>query len=382
VSNVGKICFVLGTRPEAIKLAPVVLVARNRGLDCEVCVTGQHREMLNQALGCFDIVPDANLGIMQPDQSLSDLTVRALSALTEFFRARSFNLVLVQGDTTTTFCAALASFYAGIPVGHIEAGLRTGNKHSPYPEEVNRLLTTRLTDMHFAPTEWARDNLLREGVPGDRVFVTGNTVIDALQLAVKRARSLQPAISGLNSAALDGQRLVLITSHRREAFGDGIAAICGAVAQLARNFPDVSFAYTVHMNPNVFGPVHRQLRGLQNVLLLPPVEYLQFVWLLDRCTLVLTDSGGIQEEAPSLGKPVLVMRETTERPEGLRAGVAKLVGTNQDRITSEAAKLLDDAIAYKAMAQSTNPYGDGRASHRIIDACQRALKKEVRSNCA
>jgi UDP-N-acetylglucosamine 2-epimerase (non-hydrolysing) len=382
VRNGRKICFVLGTRPEAIKLAPVVLAARASGLDCEVCVTGQHREMLDQALACFDIIPDTNLGIMQHDQTLVGLTVRVLSMLEEFFRTHRFGMVLVQGDTTTTFCAALAAFYAGIPVGHVEAGLRTGNKFSPYPEEVNRLLTTRVTDLHFAPTEGARENLLREAVPGDRIFVTGNTVIDALELTVKRVRGSQPSISGMDSMQLDGRRLVLVTSHRREAFGDGIAAICGAVAQLASDFPDVCFAYTVHLNPNVFGPVHRRLRGLQNVLLLPPVEYLQFVWLLDRCTLVLTDSGGVQEEAPSLGKPVLVMRETTERPEGIKAGVARLVGTNQDRIASEAARLLDDPSEYERMAQPTNPYGDGCASQRIIDVCQRALTEELRSHCA
>jgi UDP-N-acetylglucosamine 2-epimerase (non-hydrolysing) len=382
VNEARRICFVLGTRPEAIKMAPVVLAARSRGLESEVCVTGQHREMLDQALACFDIVPDTNLSIMQHDQTLSGITVRALSVLEDFFRRKRFAMVLVQGDTTTTFCAALAAFYSGIPVGHIEAGLRTGNKCSPYPEEVNRVLTTRLADMHFAPTEWARDNLLREGVAAEQIVVTGNTVIDALQFAVRRVRRLRPEIPGLTSVELDRQKLVLITSHRREAFGTGIASICGAVAQLAGEFPDVCFAFTVHMNPNVFGPVHHRLEGVRNVVLLPPVEYLQFVWLLDRCALVLTDSGGVQEEAPSLGKPVLVMRETTERPEGIRAGVARLVGTNQDRIASEAANLLVNAQDYGAMARATNPYGDGLASRRVIDVCEKILAEEFRLNCA
>jgi len=363
-------------------MAPVILAARNRGLDCEVCVTGQHREMLDQALACFDIVPDTNLNIMQPDQTLAGLTVRALSVLEEFFRSKSIGMVLVQGDTTTTFCAALGAFYSDIPIGHIEAGLRTNNKFSPYPEELNRQLTTRLADMHFAPTEWARDNLLHEAVAADQIFVTGNTVIDALNFAVKRVRRSQPCIPMLESEDLDGRRLVLVTSHRREAFGDGIASICDAVARLATNFPDVCFAYTVHLNPNVFGPVHQRLKGFRNILLLPPVEYLQFVWLLDRCTLVLTDSGGVQEEAPSLGKPVLVMRETTERPEGIKAGVAKLVGTKRESIVNEAAKLLQDAGEYDAMARAMNPYGDGRASHRIIDVCQKVLREELQSNCA
>jgi UDP-N-acetylglucosamine 2-epimerase (non-hydrolysing) len=373
VNSAAKICFVLGTRPEAIKLAPVILAARNRGLDCEVCATGQHREMLDQALSCFSLTPDSNLEVMEHNQTLSSLTARALSTLEAFFVAKRFSMVLVQGDTTTTFCAALAAFYSGTPVGHVEAGLRTGNKFSPYPEEINRLLTTRLTDMHFAPTDWARDNLLREAVSADRVYVTGNTVIDALQMAMERVRSAQPYIPELDTVELDGRRVVLVTSHRREAFGQGIASICGAIVQLASIFPDVLFVYTVHLNPNVSRPVYRRLGGLANVRLVPPLEYLQFVWLLDRCTLVLTDSGGVQEEAPSLGKPVLVMRNTTERPEGIQAGVARLVGTNQDEIASEATKLLTDSNEYELMAQATNPYGDGCAAQRIVAVCERVL---------
>jgi UDP-N-acetylglucosamine 2-epimerase (non-hydrolysing) len=361
-------------------MAPVILAARYRGLDSEVCVTGQHREMLYQALSCFDVIPDTDLEIMQRDQTLGSLTARALSALGAFFAAKRFSLVLVQGDTTTTFCAALAAFYSAIPVGHIEAGLRTGNKFSPYPEEINRVLTTRLTDVHFAPTDWARDNLLREDVPADRVFVTGNTVVDALQMAAERVRCSQPHIPELNPVQLDGRRVVLVTSHRREAFGEGIASICGAVGRLAAIFPDVVFVYTVHLNPNVSGPVYKRLQGLPNVHLLPPLEYLQFVWLLERCTLVLTDSGGVQEEAPSLGKPVLVMRNTTERPEGVKAGVARLVGTNQDEIASQAIKLLTDSKEYELMARATNPYGDGHASQRIVAVCERVLGDGCPSN--
>jgi len=336
--------------------------------------------MLDLAMSCFGVTPDSNLEVMEHNQTLSSLTARAVSMLGAYFVGKCFSMVLVQGDTTTTFCAALAAFYSGIPVGHVEAGLRTGEKLSPYPEEINRLLTTRLADVHFAPTDWARDNLLREAVSADRIFVTGNTVIDALQMAVKRVRSLEPHIADLDPAELGSRRVVLITSHRREAFGQGIASICGAVAQLANIFRDVLFVYTVHLNPNVSGPVHQRLGGLANVRLLPPLEYLQFVRLLDRCALVLTDSGGVQEEAPSLGKPVLVMRNTTERPEGIKAGVARLVGTNQEAIASEATKLLTDSNEYEVMAQATNPYGDGCAAQRIVAVCERVLKQECPFN--
>jgi UDP-N-acetylglucosamine 2-epimerase (non-hydrolysing) len=361
-------------------MAPVILAALGRQLEIEVCVTGQHREMLYQALSFFGIVPDTDLEIMQHDQTLASLTARALSMLGDFFAAKRFSLVLVQGDTTTTFCAALAAFYSGIPVGHIEAGLRTGNKLSPYPEEINRVLTTRLTDMHFAPTEWARDNLLREAVPPDCVYVTGNPVIDALQMAAEHVCRSKPHIPGLDSVDLSRRKVVLVTSHRREAFGEGIASICGAVGRLATAFSDVVFVYTVHLNPNVSGPVYNRLQGLPNVCLLPPLEYLQFVWLLQRCTLVLTDSGGVQEEAPSLGKPVLVMRDTTERPEGVKAGVARLVGTNQDNIVKEGIKLLTNPKEYQLMARTTNPYGDGRASQRIVAVCESALGEGCLSN--
>jgi UDP-N-acetylglucosamine 2-epimerase (non-hydrolysing) len=329
--------------------------------------------MLRQALSSFDLVPNRDLEIMQYGQTLPSLTARAASTLGAYLEEQSFSLVLVQGDTTSTFCAALAAFYSRISVGHVEAGLRTGDKLAPYPEEINRQLTTRLTDLHFAPTEQARNNLLREGIPADHVFVTGNTVVDALEMAAKRVRSSPPKIPGLEVDKLPERRLVLVTSHRREAFGEGIASICDAVAQLANDFPEAVFVYMVHLNPNVSGPISKRLQGIRNVLLLPPLEYLPFVWLLDRCTLVLTDSGGIQEEAPTLGKPVLVMRDTTERPEGIRAGVARLVGTDKNRIVVEASKLLKHGEEYESMARGANPYGDGQAAERIINVCEKAL---------
>ena len=369
-----KICFILGTRPEAIKLAPVIWASRRRGLDCEICVTGQHREMLHQALSCFDLVPDTDLAIMEKDQTLPSLTARAMWTLGTYLTGKRFSMVMVQGDTTTTFCAALAAFYSGISVGHVEAGLRTGNKLAPYPEEVNRLLTTRLANLHFAPTEQARENLLCEGISPDDIFLTGNTVVDALQMVAERVTS-PPEIPGVNSKQLEGRRLVMVTSHRREAFGEGIAAICDAVAELAHSFPELVFIYMVHLNPNVSVPVRQRLQGIHNVLLVSPLEYLPFVWLLKRCTLVLTDSGGIQEEAPTFAKPVLVMRQTTERPEGIRAGVAKLVGTSTNSIVAEANKILTDDDEYEAMSRGGNPYGDGHASERIIDVCERLLAK-------
>jgi UDP-N-acetylglucosamine 2-epimerase (non-hydrolysing) len=372
LSYQDKICFILGTRPEAIKLAPVIWASRRRGIGCEICATGQHREMLYQALSFFNLVPDTDLSIMHKDQALPSLTARAISKLGSYLAGKRFSLVVVQGDTTTTFCAALAAFYSGISVGHVEAGLRTGNKLAPYPEEVNRLLTTRLTDLHFAPTEQARENLLCEGISPRDIFLTGNTVVDALQIAAERVATA-PEIPGLESQELQGRRLVLVTSHRREAFGDGIAAICDSVAELALRFPELVFVYVVHLNPNVSVPVKQRLEGIHNVLLLSPLEYLPFVWLLKRCTLVLTDSGGIQEEAPTFGKPVLVMREMTERPEGIRAGVARLVGTSKHTIVAEAIKLLTDDNEYEAMSHSSNPYGDGQASERIIDLCERVL---------
>lgn len=379
----ARVSVIFGTRPEAIKLAPVILaLQRARGLDCRVCVTAQHRQMLDQVLEVFAIRPEADLDLMRPDQTLADLTGRALSALDRYLAEDQPDLVLVQGDTTTVFCATLAAFYRRIPVGHVEAGLRTGDLNAPWPEEANRVLTTRLAALHFAPTRWSRDNLRREGVPAGRIVVTGNPVIDALLLAQKRAKGAA-ATAGLGDLPASWRkrggtppRFVLITGHRRESFGEGFENICAAIATLARRHPDVHFVYPVHLNPNVRGPVQRILRGpdgegsrLPNVHLLEPLSYLPFVSLLSRCHLVLTDSGGVQEEAPSLGKPVLVMRDTTERPEGIAAGTVKLVGTNQNRIVKEVSRLLADPRAHAAMAGRKNPYGDGRAAERIVKAC-------------
>ncbi len=370
--GIKRIAVVCGTRPEAIKLAPVILALRRQSdVECRVCITAQHRQMLDQVLRDFEIVPDADLNLMRPDQTLGGLTARALEALDRYLAADQPQLVLAQGDTTTTFCAALASFYHRIPVGHVEAGLRTGNLEAPWPEEANRVLTTRLATLHFPPTAGARDNLLREGVPAERVVVTGNTVIDALFLALSKVRTNPPALPNVPA----GARLVLITGHRRENFGPGFESICRAIAELGRLFPDVSFVYPVHLNPNVRAPAERVLgaAGAPNVLLTEPLSYLPFVALMDRATLLLTDSGGIQEEAPSLGKPVLVMRDTTERPEAVAAGTARLIGTGFQTIVEETSRLLSDTTAYARMAQTHNPYGDGHAAERIVAACLQFL---------
>jgi len=381
-----KIALVLGTRPEAIKLAPVILaLKREREVLCTVCVTGQHREMLDQVLDVFGIVPDRDLNLMRPNQTLGGLTSRAIEALDGYLTDEKPDMVVVQGDTTTVLCAALTSFYHRIPVAHVEAGLRTGNMQSPWPEEANRVLTTRLAGIHFAPTENNRRNLLDEGVPGDRIHVTGNTVIDALLIALGKVRQQSPAIPGLPEALLPGSdaatgsempRMVLITGHRRENFGDGIQHICNAIERLSARFPEVHFVYPVHPNPNIIEPVRRILgpcnRARGNVHLIPPLSYLPFVALMDRSTLILTDSGGVQEEAPSLGKPVLVMRDTTERPEAVTAGTVKLVGTSADGIFAETERLLTDAAEYRKMTQVINPYGDGRATERIISVLLRS----------
>ncbi|HQT94557.1 MAG: UDP-N-acetylglucosamine 2-epimerase (non-hydrolyzing) [Acidobacteria bacterium 21-70-11] len=368
-----KVSIVFGTRPEAIKLAPVVLALRaDPRFACDVCVTAQHRQMLDQVLEAFAIAPDADLDLMVPEQTLAGLTGRAIEAIDRHLAEAKPDLVLVQGDTTTTFCAALASFYRHIPVGHVEAGLRTGNLESPWPEEANRILTTRLARLHFAPTAGNRANLLREGVPGDRIVVTGNTVIDALFLALEIVKNARPAIPGLPDGVVSGaQPLVLITGHRRENFGPGFEAICQAIAELARRFPDAAFVYPVHLNPNVRRPVDAILRfaGTANIHLIEPLSYLPFVAMMSRATVILSDSGGVQEEAPSLGKPVLVMRDTTERPEAVTAGTVKLVGTDRRAIVEEASRLLTDRVAYDAMARATNPYGDGKATGRIVAAC-------------
>ena len=373
-----KITVIFGTRPEAIKLAPVVLALKaDPRFKCDVCVTAQHRQMLDQVLVAFGISPDTDLDLMVPDQTLAGLTARAVEAVDRHLAKAKPGLVLVQGDTTTTFCSALAAFYHHIPVGHVEAGLRTGNLESPWPEEANRILTTRITRLHFAPTESNRANLLREGVPDDRIVVTGNTVIDALFLALDIVRRNPPEVPGLPKALVLGSSpLVLITGHRRENFGAGFDSICKAIAELAARFPDTAFVYPVHLNPNVRRPVDEILRsaGTDNVYLIEPLPYLPFVAMMNRSTVILSDSGGVQEEAPSLGKPVLVMRDTTERPEAVTAGTVKLIGTDQRAIVEETSTLLTDRAAYDAMARAMNPYGDGKATGRILAACAEFLK--------
>jgi UDP-N-acetylglucosamine 2-epimerase (non-hydrolysing) len=373
-----KITVIFGTRPEAIKLAPVVLALKaDPRFKCDVCVTAQHRQMLDQVLVAFGISPDTDLDLMVPDQTLAGLTARAVEAVDRHLAEAKPGLVLVQGDTTTTFCSALAAFYHHIPVGHVEAGLRTGNLESPWPEEANRILTTRITRLHFAPTESNRANLLREGVPDDRIVVTGNTVIDALFLALDIVRRNPPEVPGLPKALVLGSSpLVLITGHRRENFGAGFDSICKAIAELAARFPDTAFVYPVHLNPNVRRPVDEILRsaGTDNVYLIEPLPYLPFVAMMNRSTVILSDSGGVQEEAPSLGKPVLVMRDTTERPEAVTAGTVKLIGTDQRAIVEETSTLLTDRAAYDAMARAMNPYGDGKATGRILAACAEFLK--------
>ncbi len=386
----AKVSVVFGTRPEAIKLAPVILALKKEShIQCHVCVTGQHRQMLDQVLEDFEINPDADLNLMQPDQTLGGLTARAMEALDKYLAAEKPQLVLVQGDTTTVLCAALSAFYHKIPLGHVEAGLRTGNLQSPWPEEANRVLTTRLAALHFAPTKTNSQNLLNEGVPVNGIFVTGNTVIDALFLSLEKVRQNPPHIpclpAPLQPSTPDPQpstappRLVLITGHRRENFGDGFQNICQAVAELAHRFADVHFVYPVHLNPNVRAPVQHILgvvsskSKIANLHLIEPLSYLPFVALMARSTLILTDSGGVQEEAPSLGKPVLVMRNTTERPEAVVAGTVKLVGTSAQTIYQETARLLTDSKAYQDMQCAHNPYGDGQASGRIVDACRAFL---------
>jgi len=372
-----KICVIFGTRPEAIKLAPVILGLRSTPhFECHVCATAQHREMLDQVLEAFAIIPDVDLDLMEANQSLARLTSRLIEALTQYIQSQKPDLVLVQGDTTTTFCAALAAFYNRVPIGHVEAGLRTGNLYSPWPEEANRILVSQLATLHFAPTEANGKNLEREGIPASRIFVTGNTGIDALLLALERIRSRPPDIPGIPEEMFlkwSQGGIVLITGHRRENFGRGLQAICKAIAELAHRLPDKHFVYPVHLNPNVREPVLRLLSQLVNVHLLSPLSYLPFVRLMNQSMLILTDSGGIQEEAPSIGKPVLVMRDTTERPEAIDFGCARLVGSNKKSILDAAYVLLTDKAARTKMSQSVNPYGDGQATHRILETCKKFL---------
>lgn len=375
-----KILLVFGTRPEAIKMAPLVkkLQQTPEEFQTMVCVTGQHREMLDQVLRLFDITPEYDLNIMKPNQDLYDITSRILLGMRDVLREVQPDIVLVHGDTTTSMAAALAAFYQQIPVGHVEAGLRTGNIYSPWPEEMNRLITGRITTHHFSPTPLAKENLLKEGVNPARITVTGNTVIDALQMVVRRlaedkelANEVAAKINqmGYDVQRLDGnRRMVLITGHRRENFGEGFLNICHAIKHLAEQYKDVDFVYPMHLNPNVRKPVLEILgEKADNVFLIEPLDYLPFVYMMQHSTLILTDSGGVQEEAPGLGKPVLVMRDTTERPEAVEAGTVLLVGTNREKIEQGVSMLLDDTDTYRRMSEAVNPYGDGLACERIME---------------
>ena len=367
-----KVLTVFGTRPEAIKMAPLVhALTKDPHFEAKVCVTAQHREMLDQVLKLFSIVPEYDLNIMQPGQGLTEITCRILEGLKPVLESFKPDVVLVHGDTTTTMAASLAAFYQRIPVGHVEAGLRTGDLSSPWPEEGNRTLTGHLATYHFAPTETSRQNLLRENIADNRITVTGNTVIDALFWVRDRVLSDEALHNELTQRypfLANGKKMILVTGHRRESFGRGFEQICHALAEIAANNPDVQIVYPVHLNPNVSEPVKRILGHVENVILIEPQDYLPFVWLMNRAWLILTDSGGIQEEAPSLGKPVLVMREMTERPEAVSAGTVCLVGTDSQRIVNEVTRLLQDESAYQAMSRAHNPYGDGHACHRILSA--------------
>lgn len=374
--------LVFGTRPEAIKMSPLVKEFQKypEKFETIVCVTGQHREMLDQVLRIFDIQPDYDLNIMKQGQDLYDVTARVLIGMRDVLKETRPDIVLVHGDTTTSTAAALAAFYQQIPVGHIEAGLRTHNIYSPWPEEVNRQITGRIATYHFAPTSLSKDNLLQEGISGEQIIVTGNTVIDALYMVVEKIKNdgilsceLEKVLkaSGYDISRLsDGRKLVLITGHRRENFGDGFISMCKAIKSLSEKYPEVDFVYPMHLNPNVRKPIHEVFGESQraNLFFIEPLEYLSFVYLMEKSAIVLTDSGGIQEEAPGLGKPVLVMRDTTERPEALEAGTVKLVGTDYDKIVNEVSGLLDSQEYYEKMSKAINPYGDGKACSRIVKA--------------
>lgn len=379
-----KVMLVFGTRPEAIKMAPLVKEFQKHTdkFDVVVCVTGQHRQMLDQVLAIFDIKPDYDLNIMKQGQDLYDVTSRVLTGMRHVLNESKPDVVLVHGDTTTSTAAALAAFYQHIPVGHIEAGLRTHNIYSPWPEEMNRQITGRIAHFNFAPTPLSRANLIAEGISEDKIVVTGNTVIDALYWVVSKIQNTpaldcklkaELATAGYETTRLDGgKKLVLITGHRRENFGDGFVSMCKAIKRLAEKYPDVDFVYPMHLNPNVRKPIHEvfgeNLDGLGNMFFIEPLEYLSFVYLMEKSNIVLTDSGGIQEEAPGLGKPVLVMRDTTERPEALEAGTVKLVGTDYNKIVGEVSQLLENAAHYERMSHAVNPYGDGKACERIVNS--------------
>jgi len=382
--NMKKVMLVFGTRPEAIKMAPLVkeFQKQPKRVETVVCVTGQHREMLDQVLKIFDIKPDYDLNIMKQGQDLYDVTARVLTGMRDVLKEVKPDVVLVHGDTTTSTAAALAAFYQQIPVGHVEAGLRTHNIYSLWPEEMNRLLTGRLATYHFSPTPLSRNNLIKESVDDRNIIITGNTVIDALYWVVdkiKNNKELDNELEDILSKAgydvnrlNNGKKLVLITGHRRENFGDGFINMCTAIKDLTVKYPDLDFVYPMHLNPNVRKPIHEvfgeNLSGLKNMFFIEPLEYLSFVYLMEKSSIVLTDSGGIQEEAPGLGKPVLVMRDTTERPEALDAGTVKLVGTDYNKIVNEVSSLIDDKAAYEKMSKAVNPYGDGLACGRIVNA--------------
>ena len=366
-----KILVVFGTRPEAIKMAPVVRALSNDNrFESKVCVTAQHREMLDQVLGLFEITPDYDLNLMKVGQTLPEITSRILLELTPVLKDFKPDVVLVHGDTATTFAASLAAYYEQIAVGHVEAGLRTGDIYSPWPEEGNRKLTGALTKYHFAPTDISKANLLKEDYAEKNIFITGNTVIDALLLVKQQIEdniSLKEELASQFPMLKDNKKLILVTGHRRESFGGGFERICEALAQTAKTHPDSQILYPVHLNPNVQEPVNRILKSINNIYLVEPQQYLPFVYLMNRANIILTDSGGIQEEAPSLGKPVLVMRDTTERPEAVDAGTVKLVGTDVVKITTALNELLENDTAYKEMSRAHNPYGDGKACQRICD---------------
>lgn len=383
----AKILLVFGTRPEAIKMAPLVLeMQKHTDLKTEVCVTGQHREMLDQVLDLFDIKPDYDLNIMKSNQDLYDVTSAVVLGMRQILEKSQPDIVLVHGDTTTSMAAALAAFYKKIAVGHVEAGLRTYDIYSPWPEEINRQLTSRIATYNFAPTETAKCNLTSEGVPAEKIEITGNTVIDALHIVISRLEKDTAICNNVRKKIMsagydlsrqnDGRKIVLITGHRRENFGDGFLHICNAIKELSQRFNDVDFIYPVHLNPNVRKPVNEILgEGLENVFLTEPLEYQEFVYLMSKSYLILTDSGGIQEEAPGLGKPVLVMRDTTERPEAVEAGTVKLVGSDKEMIINTTSELLTNHNTYEAMANAVNPYGDGLASERIVSKLKNIYKK-------
>lgn len=377
-----KVLFIFGTRPEAIKLAPLVLELKSRDdFDAKVCVTGQHRQMLDQVMSLFEIEADFDLNIMKPGQSLTDITIAALAGLEPILKENKFDIALVQGDTTTAMIGALASFYQQVKVGHVEAGLRTYNRYSPWPEEVNRQMASRIADFHFAPTEVSQANLLQEKIEKDAIMVTGNTVIDALFSVLEKFENDEKQLGAVTKVLKSGgylpqeRKFVLITGHRRENFGTGFENICLAIKELANKHASFDFVYPVHMNPNVRKPVNEILGSLDNVFLTEPVDYGPFVYLMSKAHIILTDSGGIQEEAPSLGKPVLVMRDNTERPEAVDSGTVKLVGTDTKVIVKNLSELIENPETYKSMSGATNPYGDGKAKERIADFLLEQLRK-------